>query len=376
MRTVLTNHTNYNARKNFYDLPFKNYRLRRVADVYKLLSHGLFRLTGAVNEHWQNSFWDLDLYHGDLCHFFNGLSFGQRPWVVTYTWALPVWGRPSETNYEKAAQLLASGPCKKIIALSQWAERCQAQVAHQYYPGLSSEIMQKSIVLPPSQPVHFSHIDDKREMGEYTTFSIVGHDFFRKGGKEVLRVFDRLLAKGYPIRLNIVSNLDYGDLPSQSTVEDRDDALCILGKNSGSIQWFKNLPNAAVIELLKDTDVGLLPTYHDTYGHSALEAQSCGCPVISTDIYALPEINNDEMGWFMRTPLKDHEGGVSYIDPRERAKLPEQLEEQLMSIIQTIVSQPSIVRAKGARCLSEIADRRSTAKAAERLEAVYDEALR
>ena len=58
------------------------------------------------------------------------------------------------------------------------------------------------------------------------------------------------------------------------------------------IFYHKILFNSEVMNILKNTHVGLLPTYADTYGYSVLEAQSFGCPVITTNIRAMPEINN------------------------------------------------------------------------------------
>ncbi|MFW2788163.1 glycosyltransferase, partial [Acinetobacter baumannii] len=45
--------------------------------------------------------------------------------------------------------------------------------------------------------------------------------------------------------------------------------------------------------------IGLLPTWADTFGYSVLEFQACGCPVISTDVRALSEINNNDIGWLI-----------------------------------------------------------------------------
>lgn len=48
---------------------------------------------------------------------------------------------------------------------------------------------------------------------------------------------------------------------------------------------------------MKQCHIGLLPTFGDTFGFSVLEMQACGCPVITSNNYALPEINNKEIGW-------------------------------------------------------------------------------
>jgi glycosyltransferase involved in cell wall biosynthesis len=375
MRTVLTNHSHHNARKNFLDLPFDKYQIRVVPDIYKMLLHGSFRLTGRINNYWLNSFRDFDVYEGAIGHFFNSLSFGRRPWVTTYEWALPVWGRPQGTDFDKASRMIASSACKKIIAMSNWAERCQDQIAAEHYPSVRAEVMSKCCVLHPAQHAYLSDIDEKRQSGEAVVFSIIGHDFFRKGGKEVLRTFDRLLTKGYPPRLNIIYRLNFGAPPSRSPIQDRDDALRVIAKRPANIKHFYSLPYAAVVELLKLSDIGLLPNYHETYVYSVLEAQSCGCPVITTDIFALPEINNDELGWVLRTHVKDREGGVSYISPTERSRVPEQIEDQLASIIETIVADRASVRSKGAKCLAKVVTHHSTAQPAKRLEDIYAEAL-
>lgn len=56
-------------------------------------------------------------------------------------------------------------------------------------------------------------------------------------------------------------------------------------------------------QIMKKSDVGLLPTWADTYGYSVLEFQACGCPVISSNTRGLPEINNNEAGWIINMPL-------------------------------------------------------------------------
>lgn len=53
---------------------------------------------------------------------------------------------------------------------------------------------------------------------------------------------------------------------------------------------------------MKNSHVGLLQTWSDTYGYSVLEFQACACSVITTDLRALPEINNNEVGWLIELP--------------------------------------------------------------------------
>lgn len=47
----------------------------------------------------------------------------------------------------------------------------------------------------------------------------------------------------------------------------------------------------SIAELLSVSDVFLIPSQSESFGLSALEAMSCGVPVISSSIGGLPELN-------------------------------------------------------------------------------------
>lgn len=101
-----------------------------------------------------------------------------------------------------------------------------------------------------------------------------------------------------------MSSLNYGDYASCTTKKDYQEALKIISRYQSNIKHYVRLPNQEVLKLLKNTHVGLLPTWADSFGYSVLEAQAAGCPVITTDVRAHPEINNNEIGWVMEVPKK------------------------------------------------------------------------
>ena len=110
------------------------------------------------------------------------------------------------------------------------------------------------------------------------------------------------------------------------------------------IHVFSNIPNTKVINIIKNCDVGLLPTWFDTYGYSVLEMQACGLPVITTNIRALPEINNQ--GWLLRLPVNFNNEVVPN-SFEEKTVLRKLIQKQMYDIIINILDHPDIILKHG-----------------------------
>lgn len=122
-------------------------------------------------------------------------------------------------------------------------------------------------------------------------FTLVGHHFWRKGGKAVLAAFARLRKRHPEARLTIVSHVD----------------LAPLGLDLTGVTVIPALPREAIYrEIYPHTDVYLLPSLAEGYGMSVVEAMSFGLPVIASDLNALPElVRHGETG--LLTPPDDPE---------------------------------------------------------------------
>lgn len=96
---------------------------------------------------------------------------------------------------------------------------------------------------------------------------------------DAIRTFQKVREK-IPAKLLLV-----GDGPDRSECEKicRDLGLCdgviFLGKQD------------ALVEILSASDLFLLPSQSESFGLSALEAMSCGVPVISSSVGGIPEVN-------------------------------------------------------------------------------------
>ncbi len=365
-KIIGTNALTYPEIRNFAGLDFENYSFKKVIDFYKIPAFILFKLKRKINRKWQNSFNDFGLNKAAFFHFFNVIHTSKKPYITTYETTLPRW-HDTEKDFKKGLTLLAQPNCKQIIALSESAFQLQKNCIEKYAPHLLQTIMQKNCVMLPPQKALINKYEEKQLDPNFITFTIVGADFFRKGGQAILNVFEKLLTQKLPIKLNIVSSLNYGDYVSQTNVSDKEKALLIINNFHQSISYFKTLNNQQIAALLKQTHVALLPSLAETFGYFILEAQAAACPVITTDIRAMPEINNNEIGWII--PIKKEN---SYdADISNYQQLIANISIVLESIVLEIINNPSVIKTKGEKALQQIIDKHSVQEHREKLLAMY-----
>lgn len=339
----------YNHKKNFFGLIPNRVAYFKVLDFispYRVLMRSPTLKRVLANPILKNIHFAPFQRKVDLFHFFNTISFSNTPWITTFETFLPRWGMD-----EMGIKRICSESCKGIVAMSFCAKEIMLQKVKEEFPVYFDRIESKLIVIHPSQkPIVNSWEEKGINVSEKIIFTLVGNDFFRKGGMEVLNVFKMLINEGANLELKIISNLKFGDYASKSTISDKDLALQLISEYPNQIKHYQNIPNSEVMELLKSTHVGLLPTYADTYGYSVLEMQAMACPVISTNIRALPEINSNERGWIIEVP-KDKYGEGKYNSKEERAELSRKIEFELEYIIRRILKEPELILERGNNAL-------------------------
>ncbi len=336
-----------------------------------------------------NQFEDFDLNRVDVLHFSNGVSYGKTPWVSHFETILPRFSellnvakdqqwqnlQPGRLTL-KGLEALRSSSCKQIIAWSENAANIQRKLLSEISSEFREPILAKLCVLHPAQDVLVGDVPSREyDQAHPIRFILVGAGFFRKGGRELFRTFQKLAGEeGFPIRLVVVSSLRLEPYAAQETEEDLNWARQIIASKPKWLEYYEELPNSEVLDLLKNADVGLLPTWADTYGLSVLEAQACGCPVITTDVRALPEINNNRVGWLIRVP-KDELGEAFYGTGEDRQRLSQEIQNGLESIIRSIVAEPAMIALKGQAALERIRTEHNPHDYAERLRQIYLDAV-
>jgi glycosyltransferase involved in cell wall biosynthesis len=357
---------NYPERRNIIDV------VEEVSyvNVSKFNKYAYFnKINFWLNQRGFKSFFDTDYYQFDALrsprvnglHFFNSVNFGNEPWMCTFETVLPYFNSikgnfKSDQAWEqitkdphvlKAMEAMASHHCKALFALSKSTKHIQEQLL-MHFPVFRDKIMHKLHVLHPPQ-IALPY----RPRSWSGTFQLVfvGRAFYRKGGQELIHALTKI-QKEIPIHLTVVSSLDLeSGWPGVDEAQRQEDLRWL--KDQTWITHFDQLPNVQVLQLFEESHLGFLPTWQDTYGYSVLEMQSRGCPVLTTDIRSLPEINPDQVGWRLSHPVNHWHEWTSVPHKREddgSQFLSNSIYEKTLEILQN----PQGMEAKGRAAVHRI----------------------
>ena len=317
-------------------------------DASVLLEKLIFRLTKVgYRQTWKSFFFrpfDQRVFLG-----FNTIRIDGGPFLVFFETTIPRLSSKRLLLVSLEKRALKSPNCLGLVAISECAKNLQLAL---------NENQTAITVLHPPQKTLITQANDRRwSEFDLVKFCFIGRDFARKGGIEMLRAFDKLGQKNW--HLTIVSSLAIDDYATQYTKEEqrvlKQEVLEILERRTDQIDWHKSLPNEEVLSIMKTSHVGLLPTWHDTYGYSVLEFQASGCPVISTDIRALPEINNNKCGWVIPVG-KRFDARISPLkSKKQRNAFSNDLTVSLKTLIEEILGSPRVLlQEKAEKALARI----------------------
>lgn len=133
---------------------------------------------------------------------------------------------------------------------------------------------------------------------------------------------------------------------------------------------YSNLPNDQVLKLMKNSHIGLLPTLGETYGYSILEFHAARCPVITTNVRAIPEISNDKCGWLIELNLNKY-GELGITSFEERQIVSQKIIDELINAISYFLENPKIIKNKGETSLNRIAQEHNPIEYANKLAQIH-----
>lgn len=294
-----------------------------------------------------------DLKEIDLIHSFNAVCKTDRPWIASFETTMPrIWPQNEDEKniYVQLIDWMKKDNCKTLYAMSRNAYDIQRYMLSQYLlPADVDMLMEKTKILYPPQKIIISQDQlDRKYSTKKLNFLFVGRTFFKKGGRETIRSLSEFAGE-YDFKLTLVSSLDYNDYVTHATYEDKLKWKKIIQEKEW-IEYYEALPNEMVLEKCREASVGLLPSFGDTFGYAVLEMQAAGCPVITTDLRAFPETNNDDCGWVCRLPTEEEDTDLEW-DDEVWSRI---LEQELRRCFQEIFHNPEIISIKGRKALNRI----------------------
>ncbi len=304
----------------------------------------------------------------DVLHLFNQISYGRLPWISSFDGPLPLASR--------ALAALAADRCRRLLALSRNAADTQSELLASALPTLTAPpasagpwrntIARKITVLRPPQPRLIAHIGAKPPLGNRPLrLLFIADDFVNGGGSELLgvvtavaskqrRAFELIIVSPLSlVRRDPLSSHGVGTADDPDTTAKLRAARALIAGNRSWIRQHEVVERAMLLQLMRDADLGVVLTCEDRYAFAALELQAAGCPVISTDVHALPEINDERRGWLINLP-KGPLGEARRASALERQQLARAIHEGLAASLQQILANPCLVRVRGERALQLI----------------------
>lgn len=315
----------------------------------------------------------------DVLHLYNDVNYSSQKWVSSCETLIPRFAEtkndhqklePSHLKNKKtenALKKISKKNCLGIICISEGAKNIQLEL-FKYYPKFETILKTKLFVIHPSQEIIERDSDTFYKEKKELHFIFVGTQFHLKGGVEMVEIFRKIKEK-HQFKLTIISSFksdNYVTKVSEKEALETKDNL----KKENWIDVYENIPNEKVVELIKKSHVGILPTWSDTYGFSVLEMQAAGVPVISTDIRALPEINNEDCGWLINLPQNRLKQAL-YFTEEQRESLKKTLKKQLETTLIDIFEDPDQLLKKSKNSAKRIQEMHNPEDFEEKLKEIY-----
>jgi glycosyltransferase involved in cell wall biosynthesis len=223
----------------------------------------------------------------DLTYATGHVVFRDEPWVVDMEFVIQLTGYDVAhfRRYKRfIGKVLASKNCKRIIC---WTESAKKSVLYNMdCEDFAHKIDVVRLAVPKKTFIKKYDCKEKIKLLFVGSANILG-EFEFKGGQEVLKAFMILRKKYSNIELVVRS-----DVPQE---------IKSMYKGIDNIKLLEDvLPWSEVEREFRSADVFLFPS-HSTPGLAILDAMSYELPVITTDVWANPEmVENGKTGFVIK----------------------------------------------------------------------------
>ncbi|HEY0796667.1 MAG TPA: glycosyltransferase family 4 protein [Acidisarcina sp.] len=319
----------------------------------------------------------------DLVHTWNAIPFNKN-FVVSFELEIPrYFPRPTPRQARIAMRLLQSARCKKILALSEFAFRSGAKrMKHYGFPELVDKMqvfrgaVRDPLLLGDLPPRPGGEVFSDEPL----TAVLIGSSLFRKGAMYSILAFEKLRKAGLNVRLTLIGDFEeitypFGEFSPKAA------EWTARAKSHEWIEFKGPIPNREVFKELRKHHICLYPSLDESLGWLVIEAQMLGVPVCGNRVCAFPElVEHMHTGWLTELPVAESERWEGIDAPRDvlREAIPraEALVTQgIMDCVTLLYNNPGLIVQWGAAARERAISMYGEEKAAEQLDAIYDEAL-
>ncbi|WP_419687179.1 glycosyltransferase family 4 protein [Serratia marcescens] len=167
---------------------------------------------------------------------------------------------------------------KRLLTVSEFSKK---EINHIYdYPVDKIDIIYNAVSDVFQKTAQFS--------SKERYFLAVSSPNFHKNFHGMLKAFE-LLGDKFDVSLKII-----GKTATSFSKQD----FSSLIKKSGRIEFMGRVDDNEMIKLYQNALAFIFPSFYEGFGIPPLEAQSCGCPVISSNMAAMPEVLQDSALYF------------------------------------------------------------------------------
>jgi glycosyltransferase involved in cell wall biosynthesis len=285
----------------------------------------------------------------DIYHTYNSVVANCHPWVIEVESYLPRYKPMRETHplFQWGLGQLASDHCKQIIFTSENTAR------------MNRDRLSAAGVDPTKMSVVYRAVEQylpAEKDSEHFTILFAGNGFYRKGGIELLKAFQRLGRSD--ARLCIVStvDIDWGVFPHQEDIAWVERTIM----EDQRITLHRGLPHWRLLQLMRRAHVFVSTTFSDPFNNTVLEAMGAQLPVISSQVSSLPEIVQDgRNGWLLP------------VEGRESDDIADEIAQRLMQLI----NDEALYRRMCLESLAVVREKFDLRIRNARIKALYDSAL-